>query len=73
MKIPFESSFLGRPCTVKGELRVASFLVNYFSRVHFQTLVAVTPARLYCKSTANGHHRAEPILALYVEQDYGVQ
>jgi hypothetical protein len=28
-------------CTVKGELSVASFLVNYFSEVHFRTLMAV--------------------------------
>ena len=43
MKIPFESSLLCRSCTVKGELSVANFLVNYFSVVHSLTLVAVHP------------------------------
>jgi len=36
---------------VEGELSVASFLVNYFSEVHFWTLVAVHPCLVipkYC-------------------------
>ena len=35
--------------TVEGELGVAC-LVNYFSEVHFQTLVAVHPALVVLKS-----------------------
>jgi hypothetical protein len=37
------SDFRSAPITVEGELGVAGFLVNYFSGVHFQTLVAVHP------------------------------
>ena len=33
--------------TVEGELGVAGFRVIIFSGVHFQTLVAVHPPRLY--------------------------
>lgn len=29
--------------TVEGEMDVASFLVNFFNRLHFQTFVAVHP------------------------------
>jgi hypothetical protein len=45
--------------TVKGELSVAKFLDNYFSRVHFGTLVAVQPGPLVLQGTTD----PQPILA----------
>ena len=42
--------------TVKGELGVASFLVNYFSWVHFQTLVAVHLCPVVHQGTAATCH-----------------
>jgi hypothetical protein len=40
------------PLTVKGELGVASFLVNFLSGVHFWTVVAVHPCPVVLSGTA---------------------
>ena len=52
--------------TVEGELGVAVFELIIFSGVHFQTLVALHPPRLY---SPNGSTQAFPYLSL--AQAYG--
>ena len=47
--------------TVEGELGVAVFELIIFSGVHFQTLVAFHPPRLY---SPNGSTQAFPYLSL---------